>query len=93
MSTPIPGCTCTSCGYEFEVATASPGSQAPAPQDGAVSICIQCGQVDLFTATDGNTLSVRRPTDAERAELLAQPAIANIVGAIILRNATEGLTR
>lgn len=83
----IPGCVCTSCGHAFELAS-SPGRPDLKPSAGAVSVCIRCGNVDLFTE-NGITgqLSLRPPAANERSEILADPDVVAAVGAVLIANA------
>lgn len=49
------------------------------PNEGDVSVCIRCGGVALFTGLDRNK---RRPTESERAELLADEDVQRAVRAV-----------
>lgn len=52
---------CPFCGRMNELAT--PTGDATVPHDGAVSLCIKCGEWAVFQGTD--TLTLRKPTDDE----------------------------
>jgi hypothetical protein len=61
-TTPIPGQTCSKCGYKSNAATYF-GDRKPKP--GNVSMCLNCGHVTIF---DEN-LRFREPTLEEKVAL------------------------
>ena len=75
---------CPSCGYKFDAATGLNG--ADRPSEGAVSICLACGSLGIFTYVLGQ-LTVRAATPAEHDELIGDPFIRR---ALATRAATVG---
>jgi hypothetical protein len=73
--------TCPSCGYVTD-ATTGLFDLAPdaTPTDGAVSVCIRCGTIGVFT---GAGLEVRRATAEEKGEMLADPRVRAAVAAVL----------
>ena len=65
---------CERCGAELDAAT-DPIDETAAPAAGDASVCLYCGNLAVFT---GNGLELRRPTEAERAGLYLDPAVAKI---------------
>lgn len=61
---------CAGCGIALTGHTPAATDDGP-PAPGAVSLCRYCGHVALFDEGGG----LREPTLAERAELLADPAV------------------
>jgi hypothetical protein len=57
---------CWQCGKVLEVATETKENEVP--EDGDVSMCLMCGALGFYQATDGG-LSVRRATPEELDEL------------------------
>jgi hypothetical protein len=55
---------CAFCQYAVEAASAVDGQQAPAP--GNITLCIQCGEWNIFTTKRGR---LRKPTDNEQIEI------------------------
>jgi hypothetical protein len=53
------------------------------PEVGDVSVCFYCGQVALFT--EGG---LRKPSDEERSEILADPDVTAAVGAVLAYRGT-----
>jgi hypothetical protein len=73
---------CLSCGYKFDAATQiGEGDDRARPSDGAVSICLNCAHLAIFTADGG----LREPTDEELLEILAQRPARVAVEAIAKR--------
>jgi hypothetical protein len=68
----IPTSLCPTCGYEMNAASSS--EEDKQPYAGAISICLNCGQVLLFT----DDLSQRLPTDEEMEDIKAAPAWTGI---------------
>lgn len=60
---------CPHCGYGFEAATALSGGKGPS--NGAVSLCIGCGEWMVFKSKDPNKW--RKPTDKEYLEIASDP--------------------
>jgi hypothetical protein len=69
---------CPSCGTECDGHTQSRG-EPHAPEPGDVTLCFYCAQLAFFTPT-----GLRAATDAERAELLKDRALAETVGALLV---------
>lgn len=67
-----PATKCPACGYLFDAATGL--GDATEPNDGAVSICIACGALGIFTHALGQ-LTVRPATPDELDALRANPLI------------------
>lgn len=63
-TTKIRDCRCPKCGHEFTDATSLEGHQ---PEPGDFSVCIGCATLLCFA----EDMSMRRPTTAELATLLA----------------------
>jgi hypothetical protein len=71
--------SCWRCEKTTDTTTAAVGEDtAPAPGD--VSICFYCGELAVFT---GRGLETRQPTDAERAEILADPGVVIARGTVL----------
>lgn len=68
--------TCPWCGRENEVHTA--GNTEGSPDEGDISLCWKCREPSVFLA-DG---SLRKPTDEERAKILADPDVAGMMHAM-----------
>lgn len=51
---------------------AAPGEQ---PTAGAVSVCWKCGNLGVFDQSPLGPLTIRRPTDDEMREMLADPNV------------------
>ena len=75
---------CPSCGYKFDAATGL--RDAKTPDEGAVSICLACGALGIFTYVLGR-LTVRATTPAEHDELILDPFIRQ---ALATRSRTVG---
>lgn len=74
--------TCPACGYPVPLTTGiGPDMEGVVPHDGAVSICIACGAIAIFTA-DGAAL--RAATPEEKAEIITDVKVANVVAAVLL---------
>lgn len=69
---------CPACGRRNELHANADG-QTAFPDPGDFSICYSCASVNIFEA-DGDGLTVRVTTDDERAEALADPRIAKVLG-------------
>jgi hypothetical protein len=61
---------CLACGYPTDANTRIGGDKWEAPDDGAVSICISCGNIAIF---DGP--GFRWPTREELDDILKIPAV------------------
>jgi hypothetical protein len=59
-----------------------PDARPECARDGAASICWICLQPSVFTRTDTGELTLRRPTSAERAEILAEPDAQAVIQVI-----------
>lgn len=70
---------CPACGALNDAATNIVGDADPT--NGDVSICFTCGEIAVFT---GIGLDVRRPTDAERREMLAIDEVTRLRSAVLL---------
>lgn len=73
-----PRSSCPYCGYKTDAAEAAEGSAVPGAGDW--SICFGCGRVAVFT---GDGLMTRPATEAEEAEALAEPEIAEWRGRVL----------
>lgn len=71
---PIQSRQCLRC--KATMTGAAGGEQAPEPGD--VSVCWSCVAVLLFTDT-----GYRWPTDAERADIMADPVVQHVVSGIL----------
>lgn len=65
---------CFDCNEKLDGFTAT-DDDAPIPEAGAVSVCLYCGAVAIFT---GNGLERREPTDDERSALDVHPQIVDV---------------
>lgn len=72
--------TCPTCGRLNELHTHTGESRKP-PVPGDVSLCIDCNQ-PAFYVQDGDRLALRLPTDAEYVQLLADPRVRRLMGAV-----------
>jgi|GEM_PF-6363024 len=61
----VPGSCCATCGYPIEATT---GLGSSAPQEGNISICLNCGEPQLFAETPMGW-TTREPTVKERADI------------------------
>jgi hypothetical protein len=66
----MPPCACLGCGKVLDAATVTDGSAA-APHPGAVSVCFDCGYLQVFA----DDLSFRNLTDDEMVEIAGHPEI------------------
>lgn len=82
-STDITGTSCTACGYKFEAASGY-GHARTTPRDGDISICIECANVDVFQVTDEGTITLRKPTDQERAAFDASQQVTDARYAVLM---------
>jgi hypothetical protein len=64
METELHGCSCTECGYKFDLASGVGQAENSAPEPGGISLCIRCGNADVFDEVDG-VLTLRVPTPEE----------------------------
>ena len=71
--------TCPCCGVRNNAHDAP--DPAARPVDGDVSVCFSCREPMFFTLSAGR-LGLRRPSERERAELLADPRIQRARAAI-----------
>lgn len=78
---------CQSCGHPFEEATNMFAANWGGPKDGDASICIECGELSVFTDKGRGR---RPPTPEEREEFLADERVVATVFAI--RQVHEGGT-
>lgn len=62
---PVARSRCPGCGHEVDRAGGMQDAEPPTP--GAISICISCGYLSIFT----EDLALRPPTEAELAEIRA----------------------
>lgn len=62
-----PGNSCWNCGHVLTGATDPLGDKVP--QEGNVSICVECASLGIFLAD----LSIRKPTLAEEEEIMKSP--------------------
>lgn len=62
---------CWDCGVVLTATAATDDEERP-PDAGAVSLCVYCEAVGVFT---GKGLESRKPTDEELAEILADPEV------------------
>lgn len=65
----------------------NPNDGGMLPHDGAVSICIRCSYVSIFTLT-GGMLGLRRPTEEEAREIAADERVQEVLGNLMLARAT-----
>jgi hypothetical protein len=87
MGPKLPGLHCPACRAKIDDATAAfEGRQHPRPRD--VTVCAYCSVVLIF---DGDPLSVRVPTKAERVELAAIPEVAKVQRASVLARIKRGV--
>jgi hypothetical protein len=71
--TKVPKQLCPYCGYFFDRTAITKGLEQP-PKEGDVSLCLKCCEIAIFNAD----LTVRKPTDAELAEIHNAPCWAQI---------------
>lgn len=83
-ATEIPGAACTRCGYEFELASGVNGVDVP--HAGSLSLCVNCGNIDIFTGPD-DRLRLRAPNDEELQDIMSDPAVRAAVAAVLDVNA------
>lgn len=73
--TEVPISTCRKCGRRNDCASGTDGAR---PTPGDVSICIQCGEVSLFT----DAFDLREPTPEEADEIARDPVVTRFRMAI-----------
>lgn len=78
MTTTDFGTCCPSCGRLNDAHTGVSGKAAPEPGD--VSLCFGCAEPAIYT----QDLQLRRPTDDERAEIIASPLVEQARGILLL---------
>jgi hypothetical protein len=75
--------TCPTCGATMDASTDAYGTAAPGTGD--VSVCFYCAGLAIY---DGGGL--REVTASERAELLADDRVTQVVGAVLAYRADKG---
>jgi len=70
---------CLRCGAELSAFTGVT-EDAIIPDNGSVSLCLYCGALAMFVVRDG-IISLREPTDEERAELMQDQLIIDALSA------------
>ena len=73
--TEVPVSVCRSCGKKNDRASGDDGAR---PSAGDMSICVQCGEISIFT----ETLNLRAPTPEEAAEVARDPIVTKFRMAI-----------
>jgi len=68
----VPESLCPYCAYHFEMATNVTGQGLP--HAGAVTLCIRCGEILVFT----EHLLVRKPTPMETEQFARSPRIEEV---------------
>lgn len=71
---PLPHSKCHHCAANLEAATAV-GPEARRPMPGDVSVCIRCGELNIFDAE----MRLRAPMDDQKAEFMADPDVRRVV--------------
>jgi hypothetical protein len=69
---------CPFCRHPLDRVTAGPDNPDAVPQEGDITVCIQCGGLLVFK----DDLKVRPPTAEEQAEIMADPQVIQMVTAI-----------
>lgn len=72
--------SCPFCG-QAHTAMSDATDHGHVPQPGSVSLCINCGKIGLIDAADDDRLVVRKPTEAEQRDLMADQSIINALAA------------
>lgn len=75
----IPTTPCPHCGVQQPMAYAVPGQERNRPHPGALSICIDCGNLSKF----GDKLELVALPPAERKDIEASPTAGRIIAAQI----------
>jgi len=70
---------CPHCGYLLDAATACDLNDETEPKTGDMSVCIDCGEVCVFT----DHLHLRKPTDSELLEIAGTPGL--VMAALVAR--------
>ena len=73
-----PSTACPYCSKENDAATPAGTDAEAVPGPGDVSVCFYCGGIAVFTET-----GLRKPTDAERADLLEDPLVIEAAGRVL----------
>jgi hypothetical protein len=72
-----PDCKCPWCGHLFDRTSNTEGDQEPS--EGDFTVCISCAKISVFNADR----TVRKPTTAERAQMLKLPWLMQVQLGII----------
>ncbi|AYD87394.1 hypothetical protein SEA_VALENTINIPUFF_100 [Microbacterium phage ValentiniPuff] len=88
MDFDLPRLACTTCGYVFD-ATTGLRPESKGPDDGSVSVCINCGGLDIFVR-GAFGLSLRPTTQSERIDMMADELIVAARAEIIGRGRIRG---
>jgi hypothetical protein len=70
--------TCPWCGRVNELNSGAGGNKHETPSVGAVGLCFTCRQPAIFT----ETLDLRKPTEAEMAEIKKDPTVGQYLRAM-----------
>lgn len=76
---------CLNCGHKLDTAMGTNNEEVPEP--GAVSICIKCSHIMLFT----NELGMRNPTEEELARIVSEDDVINALIALARMRRQESL--
>lgn len=72
--------TCPECGYEMDGVSGVNG--ASHPDDGSISLCMQCGKISVFALVEDGKFRLDQPTAEVEREVLEDPEVRRIVALI-----------
>lgn len=75
------GFPCPGCGLKLDGQVPTNCAAARGPQAGAVSLCIHCSTLGVFTSVAGR-LALRQATDAELDAMLRDPDVQRAIAAV-----------
>lgn len=71
---------CPACGKEQDGALATT-AHSDAPSEGSVGICMDCGDIAVYTVVNGK-LALRGPSEDELLDMLRDPHIQKCIAAV-----------
>lgn len=70
--------TCPECGREND-AHSSPSDEGATPEDGDLSICLECGHLAAYVKAEDGTLTIRQLTEDEYKVFMEDPDIRRLL--------------
>jgi len=75
----IPSMPCPHCGYVVTRSTLGIGDGESPPNEGDISLCIECGDLSEFTAENGTVTGLRKLNAYQILRvLMAHPQVGNV---------------